>query len=128
MFQYTDDMLERSTDLEKESSGAYAGEASVIYVYEVLYKITGKQKYLEYAEKHCKILEYALKADENNDLIYGNAGAVIVLLNLYHLAQKDIYLQLACEAGNILIKIRIRVSGAAETGRAYLGCHMELQV
>ena len=43
MFQYTDDMLERSTDLEKESSGAYAGEASVIYVYEVLYKITGKQ-------------------------------------------------------------------------------------
>lgn len=85
MFQYTDDMLERSTDLEKESSGAYAGEASVIYVYEVLYKITGKQKYLEYAEKHCKILEYALKADENNDLIYGNAGAVIVLLNLYHL-------------------------------------------
>lgn len=104
MFQYTDDMLERSTDLEKESSGAYAGEASVIYVYEVLYKITGKQKYLEYAEKHCKILEYALKADENNDLIYGNAGAVIVLLNLYHLAQKDIYLQLACEAGNILIK------------------------
>ncbi len=55
------------------------------HVYEVLYKITGKQKYLEYAEKHCKILEYALKADENNDLIYGNAGAVIVLLNLYHL-------------------------------------------
>lgn len=51
-----------------------------------------------------KWLEYALKADENNDLIYGNAGAVIVLLNLYHLAQKDIYLQLACEAGNILIK------------------------
>ena len=76
-----------------------------------------------------KILEYALKADENNDLIYGNAGAVIVLLNLYHLAQKDIYLQLACEAGeHSYEKIRIRVSGAAETGRAYLGCHMELQV
>ena len=72
-------------------------------------------------------LEYALKADENNDLIYSNAGAVIVLLNLYHLSQR-IYICNWREAGNILIKIRIRVSGAAETGRAYLGCHMELQV
>lgn len=121
MFQYTDDMLERSTDLEKESSGAYAGEASVIYVYEVLYKITGKQKYLEYAEKHCKILEYALKADENNDLIYGNAGAVIVLLNLYHLAQKDIYLQLACEAGNILIKNQNKGKWCCGNGQSLSG-------
>ena len=121
MFQYTDDMLERSTDLEKESSGAYAGEASVIYVYEVLYKITGKQKYLEYAEKHCKILEYALKADENNDLIYGNAGAVIVLLNLYHLSQKDIYLQLACEAGNILIKNQNKGKWCCGNGQSLSG-------
>ncbi|RGM12516.1 type 2 lantipeptide synthetase LanM [Mediterraneibacter gnavus] len=121
MFQYTDDMLERTTDLEKESSGAFAGESSVIYVYEVLYKITGKQKYLEYAEKHCKILEYALKADENNDLIYGNAGAVIVLLNLYHLSQKDIYLQLACEAGNILIKNQNKGKWCCGNGQSLSG-------
>lgn len=121
MFQYTDDMLERSTDLEKESSGAYAGEASVIYVYEVLYKITGKQKYLEYAEKHCKILKYALEADENNDLIYGNAGAVIVLLNLYHLSQKDIYLQLACEAGNVLIKNQNKGKWCCGNGQSLSG-------
>lgn len=119
--EITWNMLERSTDLEKESSGAYAGEASVIYVYEVLYKITGKQKYLEYAEKHCKILEYALKADENNDLIYGNAGAVIVLLNLYHLAQKDIYLQLACEAGNILIKNQNKGKWCCGNGQSLSG-------
>lgn len=104
MFQYTNDMLERTENLENESSGAFVGEASVIYVYQVLYRITGKQKYLEYAEKHCKVLEYTLTGDKNNDVVYGNAGAVIVLLNMYNLTQKEKYLHMACEAGDILIQ------------------------
>jgi len=62
-----------------------------------------------------------LKADENNDLIYGNAGAVIVLLNLYHLAQKDIYLQLACEAGNILIKNQNKGKWCCGNGQSLSG-------
>lgn len=64
---------------------------------------------------------HALKADENNDLIYGNAGAVIVLLNLYHLAQKDIYLQLACEAGNILIKNQNKGKWCCGNGQSLSG-------
>lgn len=104
LFQYTNDMLERSNGLESESSGAFAGEASVMYVYEVLYKITGKREYLEYAEKHCKILAHTLTGDKNNDVVYGNAGAVVVLLNIYRLSQKEKYLQMACEAGDILIQ------------------------
>ena len=62
-----------------------------------------------------------MKADENNDLIYGNAGAVIVLLNLYHLAQKDIYLQLACEAGNILIKNQNKGKWCCGNGQSLSG-------
>ena len=62
-----------------------------------------------------------MKADENNDLIYGNAGAVIVLLNLYHLSQKDIYLQLACEAGNILIKNQNKGKWCCGNGQSLSG-------
>lgn len=104
LFQYTNDMLERTEGLESESSGAFAGEASIVYIYEVLYSITKKMKYLEYAKNHAKILKKSVSHDLNNDIIYGNAGAIIVLLNLYHLTQDISYLEWANIAGKRLVK------------------------
>lgn len=104
IFQYTKDMLERTEGLENESSGAFGGESSVIYIYEVLYTLTGKRRYLDFAEKHSQVLEYAIRCDKNNDIIYGNAGAIITLINLFHLSGKRKYLELACVAGDVLVE------------------------
>ena len=43
LFTYTDEMCERNEGIENESSGAFGGEASIMYTYEVLYKITNKE-------------------------------------------------------------------------------------
>lgn len=47
-------MCERNEGIENESSGAFGGEASIMYTYEVLYKITNKEKYLDYAKSTIK--------------------------------------------------------------------------
>lgn len=104
LFQYTEDMLGRTEGLDLENSGAFAGEASVVYVYEVLYKITNEMKYLKYAEKHADILKHSIGNDKNNDIIYGNAGAIIVLVNLYHLTKRRMYLEWADIAGENVIR------------------------
>lgn len=45
-----------------------------------------------YAEKHYKILQGAWVADKYYDVIYGNAGALLAVLNMYMLFNEDKYL------------------------------------
>ena len=108
LFTYTDEMLERKEDLEKESSGAFGGEASIMYTYEILYLISKEEKYLEYARKHFAILKKAIMEDANFDIVYGNSGAIIVLINMYHLTNDIQYLESAIHAGELLIKAQIQ--------------------
>lgn len=108
LFTYTDEMLERSDDLAKESSGAFGGEASIMYTYEILYMISKEEKYLIYANKHFKILKKTILEDTNFDIVYGNAGAIIVLINMYHLTNDAEYLETAISAGELLVKAQIQ--------------------
>lgn len=103
LFNYTDDMCERTGGLENESSGAFAGEASLVYTYQVLYKITNNEEYFKYAEKHSAIIEKAILSDENFDIVYGNAGSVIILLNMYEMTKNKKYLEIAKDAGLFLV-------------------------
>ena len=103
LFTYTDEMCERNEGIENESSGAFGGEASIMYTYEVLYKITNKEKYLDYAKKHYKILKKAITRDSSFDLVYGNAGAVITLINMYQLTGNKEYIASAEIAGDIIV-------------------------
>lgn len=103
LFTYTDEMCERNEGIENESSGAFGGEASIMYTYEVLYKITNKEKYLDYAKKHYKILKKAITRDNSFDLVYGNAGAVITLINMYQLTGNKEYIVSAEIAGDIIV-------------------------
>ena len=114
-------MLDRTEGLDKESSGAFAGEASVIYVYELLYVLTKNAKYLTYAEKHTNILKYSISSDENNDIIYGNAGAIIVLVNLYHLTENHTYLEWANIAGRNLIENQYQGGWSSRDGEILSG-------
>lgn len=101
LFAYTDELSKNS--IEKLSTGAFIGEGSVVYGYELLYKITGDAKFLEYAEKHCEVVCRNLDDDDNYDIISGNAGVILVLLNLYDITGTEKYLEMAKQAAELLI-------------------------
>lgn len=84
-------------------TGAFTGEASIVYAYLVLYKIKQNSIYLYYAELHEKVLYRLLRHDSKYDLLCGNAGAVIIYLNLYKITLKKQYLYHAQEAADYLI-------------------------
>lgn len=105
LFTYTDDML-KERDLTRENSGIFSGEASIVYTYEVLYSITKNIKYLKYAKKHLQVLDRVIKYDNRYDLIYGNAGALVAIVNLYELTNNEDYIKKAIDVSNNLIKIQ----------------------
>ena len=101
LFAYTDQMARLN---RMSRSGAFEGEASIVYAYHVLYKITGEKTYLTYCQKHAKILERYIETDEWYDVMDGNAGAILVLVNLYEETKEKWYLQVAIKAGMYLMK------------------------
>lgn len=103
LFSYTDEMCDRTENLENESSGAFGGESSLMYTYEILYKITNNEDYLKYAEKHFHIISKAIISDKSFDIIYGNSGAIITLINMYRLTNDTKYLNVAKQAGMLLV-------------------------
>lgn len=58
--------------------------------------------FLEYAEKHSQLLPELIEKDTVYDLVYGNAGAVLVLCSMYELTSSEAYLRLARRAADIL--------------------------
>lgn len=101
LFAYTDSLCKNH---EKTlETGAFIGEGSIVYGYELLYKITGKQVFLEYAEKHSEVVYEAAEADHNFDIISGNAGALLVFLNLYDITGAEKYLNMAKDMAGFLM-------------------------
>lgn len=88
----------------KAYSGAFCGEASIIYTYLVLYKISNEEKYIKYAKIHENKLFASLEIDRMGDLLYGNAGAVIIYLNMYELTMDKKYILRAEIAANYILK------------------------
>lgn len=101
LFQYTEFILKNKE--KAELSGAFSGESSIIYTYELLYKLTNEGIYLEYAKKHVEILQYVLEKDNNFDILLGNAGAIHILLNLYEVTKSDEYLKTAEDAAHYIL-------------------------
>lgn len=107
MFHYTDFVFEnrRLADL----TGAFSGESSVLYAYEILYKLSGDEGFLDYAKKHTEVLASIIDKDNNYDILLGNAGAIHVFINMYMISQKQEYLSLAEDAAEHLVKNAISV-------------------
>lgn len=124
LFEYTDEML-GSTDFTNESSGVFSGEAGIVYTYLILYRLTEEKKYMEYAQKHAKIMSKIIPSDSDYDIIYGNAGAVLVILQLYKLTKDKQYYDMACNAGEVLLKEQI-ISGEDKGGWKGGGTEMAL--
>ncbi|HGA3561359.1 TPA: type 2 lanthipeptide synthetase LanM family protein [Streptococcus agalactiae] len=106
MFNYTDEMLSRNDDLSNESSGIFSGEASIVYTYEILYSITKEKIYLDYAKKHITVLQKAMLNDSNHDLMYGNSGALLSLLNMYEITNDKFYIEQAIDVGKNLVNVQ----------------------
>ena len=106
LFAYTDLSLDnKGTNHKKEKGiGAFTGEASLVYTYQVLYKVTGNLIYLKYSKRHAQILTGLIEKDKDFDFLNGNAGVIIVLCNLYELTREEEYLVTARKAAGILIK------------------------
>lgn len=89
---------------EGGATGAYSGEASIAYAYQLLYRAGGEAIFLEYMERQCRYTAGLLKQDKTYDLLGGNAGAIAVFLNAWQLTGDRQYVQWACEAGDCLLR------------------------
>lgn len=99
LFSYTDCIYEEKMSPATDYVGMYCGEGSVVYAYQLLYKITGNKKYRDYADKHSAILMKCVDPDAPFDLLYGNAGAVLTLCRQYIDTGDEAYLS---EANSVL--------------------------
>ena len=70
---------------EPLATGLYDGESSIVYVYLILYEITGQEKWIKNAQKHFEIVAKLLPKDENMDYLSGNAGAIVAANETYQL-------------------------------------------
>lgn len=118
LFEYTDRGTDSIENLESMNTGAYEGEASVVYVYLMLHQLSLEHKYLDYARKHAAILGQLLEEDEHYDLLSGNAGAAWVLLKLYDVVGDGKYLEMAEQAVEAL-------AGKAEQQEKGIGWRIE---
>ena len=107
LFRYTDKGLEKIDNLYSKKTGMYEGESSLVYTYLLLFKKSGEKEYLNYAEKHAIIVEKLLSFDVFYDLLNGNAGAVAVMISLYHITNKKKYLEIAKRAAESLMKAAV---------------------
>ena len=95
-------------------TGMFDGEYSIVFAYLLLYEIQEEDEYLWFAEMHAKKSFPLIQQDHCFDLIGGNAGAILVLLKLFDITEKEEYLQMAVTAGEILC-------GQAETMECGIG-------
>ena len=102
-----------------QSSGGFVGEGSLMYVYTVLFDITGRTDYIKNAEKLYSVVKTQVQIDKDNDITSGNAGIIITLLKMYHITGNKKYLDLAILAGDVLLKNGNKDN--SETGWTYPG-------
>lgn len=96
---YTD-----SADFSNVNTGALCGEYSIVYMYLMLYVIKRESKFLDYAKKHEEKIFLHIYNDKNYDLLYGNAGAILIYINMYKVTGESKYLYRAEYGAEYLIK------------------------
>ena len=101
-FRYTDEGVRDPEWLQTKNTGAYNGESSVLYTYLVLYQLTDRRIYMDYAKKHAQIIDRLINEDKNFDLLSGNGGAAQVLLKMYVMLNDRRYLDMAVRAVEVL--------------------------
>lgn len=102
LFGYTDQVLDGKRKTESEHSGAFIGEGSLVHTYFLLYRITGRPVFLEYARRHVLVVERTIENDKSPDLLSGIAGTIVVISKLYQELGDERYLKMAIHWGEKL--------------------------
>lgn len=106
---YTDTVSVERGELRTHNTGAYEGEGSVVWTYQLLYEMTGQKEYLSYARKHCDVVAALIQEDKLYDILQGNAGAAAVFLNMWKLTGEKQYLDQAVRAGKLLVQNAVKL-------------------
>lgn len=93
-----------NTEKKDRRTGLMIGEGSIAYTCLLLYRITGEKRFGEYAGKQAESLRQLYLLDEAYDLLTGNAGAILLLTEMYQEFGEEKWLQLAAEIGDYLWK------------------------
>lgn len=80
LFKYTDNCV--SGNINTVHIGCLQGESSLILTYIILFKITNRNIYLNYAYKHFLYVD-SIDAEHESDIMYGKAGELISLCELF---------------------------------------------
>lgn len=121
LFEYTESILDGRRKTISNYTGAYCGEGAIVYAYQILFVMTGKEKYLLYAVKHAEIVLEFANDDGACDILYGNAGAILVFCNMYELTKEDKYLTYAWKVERFLR----RCLHTCDSGAFYIGHGMK---
>lgn len=103
MENYTNKVFKNKKYLQSELTGAINGEGSIIYAYQIIYQLTKNSKYVSLAEKHTEVLADLIKKCKCPDLISGNAGAILVYINMFRVTDKQKYMNYAMNIADTLI-------------------------
>lgn len=109
LFRYTDFMYGEAGKNVIRDTGMYEGEASIVYVYCLMYGAGGGEEYLAYAKKHAAVVERLLEHDKRYDLMAGNAGAALAFVYLYEITGDGAYLQHAERGMELLMRHAVRM-------------------
>lgn len=93
MRNYTEGYCRTLKSEQQVKTGLLDGEASLVYVYLQLYRMSGDVEHLEYAQKHFLGMKSYFKDDVYYDLLSGNAGAMAVAAELYRVTGQEKYLE-----------------------------------
>lgn len=102
LFCYTQKCLAQKEAAVPHQTGMFVGEGSMVYAYLLLYRLTGRRQYLDYACRHVGIVQDVEEWDTSYDLLSGNAGWIVVLLKLYRETKEKAYLIHAVRVGELL--------------------------
>lgn len=92
--------------------GAYAGIGGIIFTLLRLARVWASEDLVEIAAVLVNRLEPLIHQDRACDLVYGSAGCLAALLELYKAAPSNVILELACLAGDRLLSCATEVNGA----------------
>lgn len=107
LFAYTDSLIGDKKKISKCSWGLFTGEASLIYTYILLYRITKEHMYMCYAEKQSQFVINNLNIVKGADLLDGKAGIVMVMLFMYEETGRRMYLNVAVQVADELLNMCI---------------------
>lgn len=88
LLRYIDTISEGEQNIEDFNTGIFSGEGSILYTLGILYEIYDDIKYKEYFDKWLNCMETLILEDRLFDMISGNSGIVLVLINMYRKTKK----------------------------------------